>query len=154
MGGDRRTYGRHREGVGQGGRKIIQGPAQVRLLCRRLRDPSDKKIGPAPVRGKVSGRVQALLLLEGVSEDSVLFFSGPRFADSVLSASQDWKRHKPFCKADATKSSVPSLNASNDTTEDIVQRATPPKDMNSDKSEGRARGHSTMGRRGTGVMRE
>lgn len=94
------------------------------------------------MRGKVSGRVQALLLLERMPEDSMLFFSRLRFTDSVLSTSQDWKRHKPFCKADATKSSVPSLNASDDTTEDTVQRVTPSKDMNSEKSEGRTPRHS------------
>lgn len=115
------------------------------MLYRGLWDSGNEKNGPAPVRGKVSGRVQTLLLLEGVPEDCMLFYPRPHFTDSALPVSQDWKRHKPFCKADATKSSVPSLNASNDTTENTVQRATPSKDVNSDKSEGRATGHSIDG---------
>lgn len=72
----------------------------------------------------------------------MLFLSCPYFTGSEPSASQDWKRHKPFCKAGATKSSVPSLNASNDTTEDTVQRTSLSKEANSDKFEGRTPGHS------------
>jgi len=115
------------------------------MLYRGLRDSSNEKNGLAPVRGEVSGRVQALLLLKGVPEDGMLFFPRLYFTDSALPTSQDWKRHKPFCKADATKSSVPSLNASNDTTENTAQRTSTSKDVNSDKSEGRATGHSIDG---------
>jgi len=84
----------------------------------------------------------------------MLFLSSPRFLGSELSTSQDWKRHKPFCKADATKSSVLSLNANTDTAEDIVQRATLSEDMDSDKFEGRAPGHSIdVSMRHGGTMR-
>ena len=61
---------------------------------------------------------------------------------SELSALQDWKQHRQFCKADATRSSVDCLNASNDTGETAVRRATLPDDIDSDKFEGRRPGHS------------
>lgn len=55
---------------------------------------------------------------------------------------QDWKRHKPFCKADATRSSVDYLNADHDTGGTTAQRAGPPDDLEPDKFEGRASGYS------------
>ena len=91
--------------------------------------------------GKVSDAIQALLLLEGVSEDGMPFFSRSRIPDSELSVSQDWKRHKPLCKADATESSVLSLNASDETAETSTQRASMSEGTESDTFEGRASGH-------------
>ena len=75
-------------------------------------------------------------------ENGVLLSSRPHLSDLELSASQDWKRHKPFCKANAKKSSVPSLNASNDTGEDTVRRTTRSEDKASDTFPGRAPGYS------------
>ncbi|KAF9654422.1 hypothetical protein BDM02DRAFT_3196715 [Thelephora ganbajun] len=66
----------------------------------------------------------------------------------------DWKRHKPFCKAGAAKSSVHSLNTNNDTSEKTVQRSTTSEDMDSDKFEGRTPGHSIdVAMRDGGTMR-
>lgn len=70
---------------------------------------------------------------------SFLFFSSLSICKST---SQDWKRHKPFCKSDATRSSVDSLNAESDTEETTVERATLDHDIDSDRFEGRTSGHS------------
>jgi len=93
------------------------------------------------VWGKVSHAVQALLLLEGVSEDGMPFFSRSQFPDSELSVSQDWKRHKVLCRADATESSVLSLNTSDETAESTAQRASMSEGTESDTFEGRDSGH-------------
>ena len=62
-----------------------------------------------------------------------------RFPGLGLSLLQDWKRHKPFCKAEATRSSVDYLNADSDSGETIMKRAGLSDD---DKFEGRTSGHS------------
>jgi hypothetical protein len=69
-------------------------------------------------------------------------FSSPCFPDLESSASQDWKRHKPFCRADATRSSVDSLNADGDTMDSVAQRGTLSDDMDTDKFDGRTAGRS------------
>ena len=72
-----------------------------------------------------------------------LSYAHHRFPCFELFPLQDWKKHKPFCKADATKSSVDCLNAGSDTADtNAVQRATPSEEIDSDKFEGRRPGHS------------
>jgi hypothetical protein len=124
------------------GRKGVQVPTEVRLLSGRLRHPGDQKIGPASVCGKVSSDSQAFLLLQGVPEDGILSFF-LLLNSGAVSTLQDWKRHKPFCKDDASRSSVDSVNAEIDKEdkEQIIQRATLSHDVTSDKFEGRAAGH-------------
>ena len=87
--------------------------------------------------------IQALVLLEGVPEDGIFFSPFPLHLQIyIYSTSQDWKRHKPLCKSDATRSSVDSLNAKSDTEEPTVERATLSHDVGSDRFEGRTSGHS------------
>jgi hypothetical protein len=55
---------------------------------------------------------------------------------------QDWKLHKPFCKAEATMSSVHSLNTDCEAPESSERRAGLPEDIDLDTFEGRAPEHS------------
>ncbi|KAF9654423.1 hypothetical protein BDM02DRAFT_3106814 [Thelephora ganbajun] len=50
----------------------------------------------------------------------------------------DWKRHKPFCKADATMSSAHSLSTDDQTAEDTERRASLPEDTSPDALRGRS----------------
>jgi hypothetical protein len=86
-------------------------------------------------------------------QKTVLFLPPRPHPDLQPFVLQDWKRHKPFCKADATKSSVDSLNA-NETEESAARRAAVPEEIDSDKFEGRAPGHSIdVPTKGGGAMR-
>jgi len=129
----------------KGDGKVSKAPLKYVCSAEDCGIQATKKMGLLRCAGKCPVVFKPSYCSKECQKMVCFFFSGSHSTDSVLSASQDWKRHKPFCKAEATKSSVPSLNANNDTTEDTVQRATPSKDVNSDKSEGRATGHSIDG---------